>query len=38
VKNKKYMTYGLIFLAGVWLGPKVAPSLQKVPVVGGVFK
>jgi hypothetical protein len=33
----KNVMYALIFLAGVWLGPKVAPTLQKVPVVGGLF-
>lgn len=35
--NKKNLMYLAIFLAGVWLGPKVAPTLQKIPVVGGIF-
>jgi hypothetical protein len=35
--NKKTMIYVAIFLVGVWAGPKVAPTLQKIPVVGGLF-
>lgn len=35
--KKSWLMYGAIFLVGVWAAPKVAPSLRKVPVVGGVF-
>jgi hypothetical protein len=37
VKDKKWLWYGGIFLLGVYMGPKVAPSLAKVPVLGKVF-
>ena len=35
--KKKHVIYLAVFLAGVWAAPKVAPSLHKVPVVGGFF-
>jgi hypothetical protein len=35
--SKKTMVYIGIFLVGVWAGPKVAPTLRRVPVVGGLF-
>jgi hypothetical protein len=36
-ENKKWLWIGAAFLAGVYLGPKVAPSLAKVPVLGKAF-
>jgi hypothetical protein len=35
--KKSYLIYAAIFLAGVWAAPKVAPTLRKIPVAGGVF-
>lgn len=35
--EKKYLVYAAIFLLGVWMGPKVAPTLRKIPIVGSVY-
>jgi hypothetical protein len=37
MKDKKWLVYGAVFLLGVYMGPKVTPSLAKVPVLGKVF-
>jgi hypothetical protein len=34
--DKKYLIYAALVLLGVWLAPKVAPQIRKVPVVGPI--